>query len=253
MTSTMRLASPAAIAAALLVLGGGTPALAQDATPPAMAVAPAAVAESAAAPNNTVRVGMYFVHYSASAPDLSGPFTPAHINLTVENVNTPYFAYLRRLDPHWSLELAAGIPPTTHTLGKGPPYLGSVPFDGQQVATAKWFSPSFLVEYNFRSEQEKFRPYVGAGFNYTHFYERNSTAAGDAANGGPTSTRLSNSIGPAATAGLSYKFTREINAIASYSFARVNSDYDSDTAGIHRTTKVHFNPRTLVIAVGYSF
>jgi outer membrane protein len=206
-----------------------------------------------AVPSNTVRVGEYFVKYSASAPNLYGSFTPSGINLRVDDVNTPYFAYLRRLSPAWELELALGIPPTTHTRGAGPATLGSVPFNGQDVDTAKWFSPTVLIEYKFFDEHNAFRPYAGVGINFTHFYERNSTAAGDAANGGPTSVSLSNSLGPAATAGLSYKFTRNINAIASYSIARVDSDFRSTTAGVVRSTSIHFNPRTFVVAVGYSF
>jgi outer membrane protein len=213
----------------------------------------AAVAADDAVPANTVRAGMYFVKYNSSASDLSGPFTPAGINLRVDHVNTPYFAYLRRLTSSWSLELAAGVPPETHTRGVGPATLGSVPFNGQEVATAKWFSPSVLLEYNFLEESSAFRPYAGVGFNYTHFYERNSTAAGDAANGGPTKTYLSDSVGPAATVGVSYKFTRQWNVIASYSIAQVNSEYNSNTAGVSRRTEVHFNPTTWVAAVGYSF
>jgi outer membrane protein len=206
-----------------------------------------------AVPANTVRVGMYFVRYSASAPDLSGPYTPPGINFRVESVNTPYFAYQRRLSSNWQLELAAGVPPKTSTAGVGPAYLGSVPFNGQVVSTARWFSPSLLLEYRFLEEQAKFRPYVGAGLNYTHFYERDSTAAGNAVNGGPTAIYLSDSLRPAATAGLSYRFTKNIDVIASYSIAQVNSTYNSNTSGISRTTDVHFNPRTAVIAVGYSF
>ena len=240
MTSCKRLATPGSFTSALLVaLVSGS-------------FCAAALADDDI-PNNTLRVGMYFVKYNASAANLSGPYTPPGINLRVDHVNTPYFAYLRRLSPAWELELAAGIPPTTHTRGVGPATLGSVPFNGQEVATAKWFSPTVLLEYKFFPESSAFRPYVGAGINYTHFYERNSTAAGDAANGGPTRTYLSDSVGPAATVGISYKFTKHFNAIASYSIAQVNSQYDSNTAGISRTTEVHFNPGTWVAAVGYSF
>lgn len=128
-----------------------------------------------------------------------------------------------------------------------------MPFDGQEVATAKWFSPSVLLEYKFLDASSPLRPYVGIGINYTRFYDLKSTPAGDAANGGPTSVSLSRSLGPAATIGAAYRITREIDVAASYSLARVNSDYRSDTSGIVRTTTIHFNPRTWVLAVGYSF
>lgn len=202
---------------------------------------------------NTVRVGMYFVKYNSSAPDLSGPFTPPGLNLHVNRVNTPYFAYLRRLTAHWDVELAAGVPPTTHTLGRGPAKVGSVPFDGQEVATVKWFSPTLLLEYEFLDESSAIRPFVGAGFNYTHFYERSATGSGLAITGGPTVTYLSDSFGPAATAGVKYNFTPRIHAVLSYSVAQVNANFDAVTAGISRQTTVHFNPQTIVASVGYSF
>ncbi len=215
-----------------------------------------AVADEPAAADshpNGIRVGMYFLSYSASASDLQGPFTPAGINLDVKNVNTPYAAYTRELSPHWVMELAAGVPPTTHTLGKGPATLGSVPFNGQEVATAKWFSPTLLFNYVFLDPKTRLRPYLGFGVNFTRFYERNSTAAGNAANGGPTSVTLSDSIGPAGTVGATYRITDRIAAFASYSMAQINSNYSSNTSGIIRKTTVNFNPKTAVVSLGYSF
>ena len=210
-------------------------------------------AQESAIPLNEVRLGAYFVHYATKADDLSGPFTPADINLRVGNTTTPYLAYLRSLDANWIVEFAGGVPPTTKTYGKGPATVGSVPFDGQLVAKAKWFSPSVLLDYKLLDTTSALRPYVGLGVNYTRFYDLISTPAGDAANGGPTRITLSRSIGPAVTLGASYRITREINVLASYNLARVNSNYQSDTAGVVRTTTIHFNPRAWVAAIGYSF
>ena len=210
-------------------------------------------ADDAGAPANDIRVGAYVVHYATTAADLSGPFTPPGINIRVGNVTTPYLAYLRSLDSNWVVEIAGGVPPTTHTYGKGPASVGSVPFDGQEVATAKWFSPSLLLEYKFLDPSAVLRPFVGIGVNYTHFYDLKSTPAGDAANGGPTQVSLSSSWGPAATVGAVYRITREVHLAASYSAARVNSDYRSDSSGVVRQTTIHFNPRAWVLAVGYSF
>jgi len=210
-------------------------------------------ASDSSVPSNTVRLGAYYVHFDSDAANVSGPFTPSGINLSVNDASTLYFAYVRRLDSHWSLEVAGGVPPTTKTYGQGPATVGSIPFNGQEVATAKWMSPSILGEYSFFDESSAFRPYIGVGVNYTKFYDRDSTAAGNAANGGPTSINLSNSIGPAATLGLSYKITRDWNVIASYSVAEVDSNYTSNTSGVLRTTVIHFNPRAAVLAIGYSF
>ncbi len=223
------------LAVALLLAAGAAGALADD------------------APANELRVGAYFVHDATKAHDLSGPFTPDGINIRVGNVTTAYLTYVRHLDDNWGIELAGGIPPTVKTYGKGPATVGSVPFNGQEVATAKWFSPSVLVDYRFLTSASALRPFVGVGFNYTRFYRLDSTPAGDAANGGPTRVRLSSSFGPAGTVGASYQITREISVLASFSLARVNSNYRSDTAGVIRTTEIHFNPRAFVLAAAYSF
>jgi outer membrane protein len=205
------------------------------------------------APANELRVGAYFVHYASTAHDLSGPFTPAGINLRVGDVTTPYLTYVRNLDTNWSLELAGGIPPTARTYGKGPASVGSVPFNGQEVATAKWFAPSLLLDYRFMDASSALRPFVGIGVNYTRFYDLDSTAAGNAANGGPTRISLSSSWGPAATVGASYYITKQISVLTSFSLARVNSNYRSDTSGVIRETSIKFNPRAFIVAAGYAF
>jgi outer membrane protein len=202
---------------------------------------------------NTVRVGLYFVHYDATGADLSGPFTPAGVNFKVNSLTTVYLAYLRTLTPHLSLELAAGVPPITKTVATGPATVGSVPLSGQNVANARWFSPTLLLDYTFLDPNTWVRPYVGAGLNYTKFYDRVSTSSGNAADGGPTSFTLSDSWGPAATVGLTFRLGGKCSAIASYSYADVRSDYASNTGGIIRTTSLKYNPTTLVIALGYSF
>jgi outer membrane protein len=203
--------------------------------------------------DNEVRVGMYFLQYHVSADDLQGPYVPPGVNLDVNSVSTPYFAYLRRLGPHWVGQLAAGVPPKTETVGSGPATLGSVPFNGQVVSTAKWFSPSLIVNYVFRDESEGLRPYLGVGINYTKFYDLQSTAGGDAANGGPTAISLTSSFGPVVTAGIRWHIKDRWSAYASYDYAYVKSDYTGNTAGVIRTTTVRFNPTTLVVSVGYAF
>jgi outer membrane protein len=219
----------------------------------ALAAAASANADSGAVHSNEIRVGAYIVMYDAKADDISGPFVPAGTNLDVKDVNTVYLAYLRRLTPHFSVELTAGVPPKTETVGKGPATLGSVPFNGQVVSTAKWFAPTLLLCYTFRDESRAFRPYLEAGVNYTHFYDRQSTAAGDAVNGGPTAISLSNSVGPVVTGGITWQIQERWSLHASYSRSWVKSDYTGNTAGVLRRTHIDFNPTAVVISAGYSF
>jgi len=202
---------------------------------------------------NSARLGLYSVFYHVSADDLSGPYVPPGANIDAKNVETAYLAYVRSLSPNWGVELALGYPPLQKTVGKGPAALGSVPYDGQVIATARWIAPTLLLEYTFLDSNSAWRPYIGAGVNYTTFYDRNSTAQGNAASGGPTKLSLTPSVGWAATAGMQYHIAGHWNAYASYSFSRVKTDLSADTAGVIRTTHINFAPQALVLSVGYSF
>ena len=218
----------------------------------ALALGASAAFADQAGPND-VRLGMYFVHYESEASDISGPYVPSGLNVHLNNVETLYVAYVRSLSSHWNVELAFGYPPLTKTEGRGPPTVGSVPYNGKVISTARWVAPTLLVEYVFRSPSARLRPYVGVGVNYTKFVNRQSTPAGNAASGGPTSISLPASVGPAATAGLSYELNDRWHVYASYSVAQVNSKLTANTAGIIRTSEVHFWPNTVVISAGYSF
>jgi outer membrane protein len=223
-----------------------------------MLLAAAAVMASGTAfaddfPANSARIGLYSVFYHVSADDLSGPYVPAGTNIDAKNVETLYLAYVRSLTSHVDVELTLGYPPLQKTVGKGPATLGSVPYDGQTIATARWLAPTLLLEYEFLREDSPFRPYIGVGVNYTDFYDRNSTAQGNAASGGPTKISLTSSVGVAGTIGLSYRIAGNWKAYASYSATQVKTRLEADTAGVMRTTHINFGPQALVVAVGYSF
>jgi outer membrane protein len=213
--------------------------------------APAARAEDA--PANTVRLGLYAVMYHVKASDISGPFTPSGLNLDIKNVNTLYFGLVRKLSTHFSAELALAIPPLSSTIARGPATVGSVPYNGQVIAKSRWLAPTALIDYQFLDDSSSWRPYVGAGVNYTAFYARHSTPAGDQITGGPTKISMTSSFGPAATMGVLWHPSTHLEVNLSYSIARINSRMTIDTGGILRHTKVQFQPQPLIFSVGYSF
>lgn len=204
-------------------------------------------------PPNDVRLGLYSIFYHTSADDVSGPYVPPGVNLKAENLETLYVAYVRHLPYNLAVELAIGYPPLSKIKGVGPATIGSVPYDGQVISSARWISPTLLVEYNFLSEQSPIRPYIGVGVNYTTFYDRDSTAQGNAATGGPTRLSLTASVGPAVTGGLTFRITDRWHMHASYSWSQVKTDLTANTDGFLRTTHVSFGPQALVISGGYSF
>ncbi len=202
---------------------------------------------------NSLRVGAYYIWYDTQADDIRGPYVPPGVNIKLKDVVTPYFAYVRTLTAHLETELAVGAPPLTKTVGKGLPTLGSVPYNGQTIATARWFAPTLLLNYVFRDESALIRPYIGAGMTYVRFYSRQATPAGEAVIGGPTSVGLTTSVGPAATAGLNFRVTKHFHMYTSVSASQVDSDLTTNTAGVVRRTHVSFGPRTLVVSAGYVF
>lgn len=205
--------------------------------------------------SNEIRLGMYFLNFELKSDPLSGAFIPPGYDLgfSINKVNTPYVAYKRRLAPHWAIQLAGGVPPKTEIVGQGPATVGSVPFVGPVLATAKWFSPTLLLNHVFFDESAALRPYLGVGVNYTHFFDRKVTDAGAAVLGGPTSISLSNSTGPAISAGLAWHIQDHWLLNLSYDYARVNSNAVLNTAGALKRTTIRFNPYTWVVSVGYAF
>ena len=153
-------------------------------------------------PPNDVRIGLYSVFYHSSADDITGPYVPAGVNLKAENLETLYVGIVHHFPDNFALELALGYPPLSKVKGAGPATVGSVPYEGQVISSARWISPTLLFEYNFLPDTAKLRPYIGVGVNYTTFYDRDSTAAGNAASGGPTRISLTSSVGPAVTGGV---------------------------------------------------
>jgi outer membrane protein len=202
---------------------------------------------------NDVRLGSYTVLYHSNANNLNGPYVPDGVNFTAENLETLYGAYVRWFTPNIDAELALGYPPLAKVKGSGPQTLGSVPYDGQVISSARWISPTLLLEYNFFSPNSAFRPYIGAGVNYTTFYDRDSTAAGDAASGGPTKISLTASVSAAFTAGLTYRLSDRWHLHGSFGFSQVKSHLTTNTDGIVRTSNISFAPTPIIISIGYSF
>jgi outer membrane protein len=203
--------------------------------------------------NNSIRAGLYSVFYHTSATDLQGPYVPADVNFKAKNLETLYVGFVRRIWSPFDVELALGYPPLSKVEGRGIATVGSVPYNGVVVSSARWLSPTVLFEYRFLPESSKWQPYIGAGVNYTAFYDRVVNAQGAQAQGGPTRLSLTSSVGPAGTVGIGYNPSGHWHVYTSYSISRVNTNLTTDTAGIERTAQIKFGPQAWVLSVGYSF
>ncbi len=199
------------------------------------------------AQEQAVLLGVAQVNINSKASDLSGPFTPAGANLKVDDATTLVFSYIRRVDDRYSLELALGLPPTHDVQGRGA--LAGI----GKIAEVKQFAPTMFVNYSFAGPKATLQPFVGVGFNYTHFYAGKSTPAGSNASGGPTSITLTDSFGLAAQAGLRWRIDERWFASAKIATAQVKSDLTSNSAGLIRTTTIDFRPVVFSVSGGYRF
>ena len=110
-----------------------------------------------------------------------------------------------------------------------------------------------FVNYRFLDSSSAFRPFAGAGINYTRFDKTESTANGNTLNGGATSLSLEDSVGLALQIGASYRLTKEWSVNAALATAQVKTKLTTNTLGIVRTADIKFRPAVVSLTVGYSF
>ncbi|MEM8918425.1 MAG: OmpW family outer membrane protein [Pseudomonadota bacterium] len=128
---------------------------------------------------------------------------------------------------------ASGVTGTTGGIGR--------------LASTWVLPPTLTAQYHFAPEG-KIRPYVGAGVNYTIFWNEDATNALEAAVG-PTSVRLSDSFGWAAQVGVDIPLNDNM-------FLNVDVKYiDIDTTARLNTTaagtqRVRINLDPLVVGIG---
>lgn len=200
---------------------------------------------------NTVRIGYAHIAVHSDSPSLTsnGPdfLTPQPAGIKVENANTVYLGYTRRLTANVDFDLALGVPPEHDNRGTGT----LAPFG--VTAKVKQRAPTMFINYNFGDESNAFRPFVGLGLNYTQFYDARSTASGNLAAGGPTKISLGDSTGWAAQVGAKYNVTNRWFLLGSIATADVKSQLTATTGSIDRKTLINFRPVVYTMTVGYSF
>ena len=213
---------------------------------------------SALAQATTLKLGVLNAEPNSSATAISGPFTPVDaLSLKVKSKSTLFFSAARDFADNWEAELALGVPPT-HDVAIVVLKPAAVPgsaaaLDGAIGAKVRQVAPTLFVNYKFGDKNSSFRPFVGVGVNYTIFDKADSTAAGDAINGGPTTLKLKNSVGAALQVGLTAKLGGAWSITGALATAQVKTKLTTNTLGIERTADIKFSPTVFILAAGYSF
>ncbi|MET4898376.1 OmpW family outer membrane protein [Sphingomonadaceae bacterium jetA1] len=213
------------------------------------AAAVPAMAQTADAPRVGVRAGDVLLRVRAITVvpnEDSGGIRPAFPTerLAVGNAVMPEIDATYMATNHIGFELIAST--TRHTAKGMSGTTGSI----GKLATTWVLPPTLTAQYHF-APTSHIRPYVGAGINYTIFWNEKASDGLQAAVG-KTSVGMSDSVGWAAQAGVDVDITPKVflNLDVKYIEMGTTVRLDTAAAGTQRA-KLDLNP--LVFGVGLGF
>lgn len=202
-------------------------------------IALALCAGGAQAQDNVVKAGLIRYDTHSSTTGIQGAGIPPGADAETTDATTVIFVVERTLTPNVGVELVLGIPPRIKANATG-----SVAYLGE-VLSAKNVAPTLLFNYYFGGAADTWRPYLGAGINYTKFTGIETSLP-------DTSVSMSDSWGWAVQAGLNYAAARNWGLFAS--IARV--DVKSDLVAVGNTvltTTIDFKPVTYSAGAWFRF
>lgn len=147
---------------------------------------------------------------------------------------------------HVAVELLAATP-YTHRIGvKG---LGAI--DGR-FGEAKHLPPTLSVQYFPLDASSKFQPYVGAGLNYTTFFDEKLSSRQHA--NGFSKLELSDSWGLALEAGFDYRLSDRLVFNAAVWRVDLNTEATARHSGLGKVkVDVEIDPWVYMVGIGYKF
>jgi len=189
---------------------------------------------------SAVEKGDWMVRFGAvnvSPNDSSSGLTDVGSTATVGvDSDTQAFANLSyMIEDNVALELLAATPFSHDIVGTGS--LSSL----GKVGETKQLPPTFSVQYHFKPKATV-RPYMGAGINYTVFFDEKATNT-------ITSLKLDDSVGLAVQAGFDVDISKDwfFNADIRY----INIETTARTS--LGTSEVKINPTVISLGIGTSF
>ncbi|WP_373389311.1 OmpW family protein [Pseudomonas alcaligenes] len=157
------------------------------------------------------------------------------------------FAYM--VTDHVGIELLAATP-FSHNVGvKGMPG----PFAGLngKLGELKHLPPTLSVVYYPLDAGSAFQPYVGAGINYTWFFDTELT--GEAEEKGFSGLDLDDSWGLAAQVGMDYMLTDNVMLNAQVRYIDIDTQGSTSFGGREVEVDVDVDPFVYMVGLGYKF
>lgn len=154
------------------------------------------------------------------------------------------FAYM--VTDNFAVELLAATPFKHDVHVKG---LGGL--DGK-LGTIKHLPPTLSAVYYPMDKNSAFQPYVGAGINYTWFFDE--SVAGESKSKGFHNLKLKNSWGLAAQVGADYMLTDNIMVNAQVRYIDIKTRASVDVGDAARAkVDVKVDPWVYMVGLGYKF
>ncbi|WP_315710831.1 outer membrane protein OmpW [Brenneria uluponensis] len=119
------------------------------------------------------------------------------------------------------------------------------------IAEVKHLPPTLMAQYYFGQKEDKLRPYLGVGVNYTTFFDEKFNETGK--NNGLSDLSFTDSWGIAAQAGLDYNLNKNWLLNMSLWWMDINTDVKFKASGQDQTVSTRLDPWLFMFAVGYKF
>lgn len=186
----------------------------------------AGAAQAVEAGDWLVRLGGSMVEPKSTSGSLGGA------DITVDDDTQLSFTVVRMLGANLGLEVLAALP-----------FEHDIQLDGNAIGSTKHLPPTVSLQYYF-NPRTTIRPYVGAGINYTYFWDEETRGLGGAR------LDLDESWGLAAQIGLDLDLDANwfLNADVRY----IDIDTDATIEGVG-TVGVDISPTVYTLALGYRF
>lgn len=119
------------------------------------------------------------------------------------------------------------------------------------IAEVKQLPPSLMAQYYFGDRQDKLRPYLGVGINYTTFYDTDFNQTGREA--GLSDLSVKDSWGVATQAGLDYNLDDNWLINMSVWWMDIDTEVKFKAGGEQQNINTRIDPWVFMFGVGYRF
>lgn len=158
------------------------------------------------------------------------------------------FTYM--INEHWGVGLLAATP-FEHDIDADLTGIGAGKVD---AGSTKHLPPTLTLQYFPMASDSKFQPYIGAGINYTNFFQEDLGSELENTLGSKGSLELDDSWGVAFQVGMDYQLNEHwlVNASIWYLDIDTDAKIKLDNGAVIKTD-VEIDPMVYMVGIGYKF